>query len=203
MLKIAAFLSLGAVAIACAQAPSTAQVGDVAPSFQGETSTGETISLDQFEGKTVVLEWTNDGCPFVQKHYDTGNMQSTQAAVVAAGGVWVSVISSAPGKQGHVSGAQADALTQERNAQPTHIVLDPDGIIGRKYAAKTTPHMFVIDGDGLLRYDGAIDDMPSADHNAVDGATNHVLAAFTSVSNGQEVATAKTKPYGCSVKYGS
>lgn len=179
------------------------EIDAAAPAFTGQTSTGETISLSDFAGETVVLEWTNDGCPFVQKHYETGNMQATQKAVADKGGIWISVISSAPGKQGHADAARAQVLTDTRGARPDYVVLDPSGEIGRLYAAKTTPHMFVIDQAGVLRYDGAIDDQPSANHATVEGATNFALAAFDAVAAGEPVTTAQTKPYGCSVKYGS
>jgi peroxiredoxin len=177
--------------------------GAPAPSFVGTTSSGGPLALDSLRGKTVVLEWTNDGCPFVQKHYGAGNMQKMQAAVRDAGGVWITVISSAPGRQGHVSAQGADDLSRSRGAAPAHVVLDESGEIGRAFGAKTTPHMFVIDPEGVVRYAGAIDDQPSADPKSLDGATNYVLAAFESVVAGEPVETAQTKPYGCSIKYGS
>ncbi|MBI1391633.1 MAG: redoxin domain-containing protein [Alphaproteobacteria bacterium] len=188
-----------------ATGPVAAQpaIGAPAPAFEGVTSAGATITLTDLAGKTVVLEWTNDGCPFVQKHYGSGNMQAAMDAVTGADGVWISVISSTPGSQGHVDGPTADALNEERGAAPTYVVLDPEGTIGRAYAAKTTPHMFVIDADGVLRYDGAIDDRPSPALDSLEGAQNYVLAAFGAVSAGADVDPARTKPYGCSVKYGS
>ena len=202
MIRTAAF-ALSASILATTAAFAGPTFGEAAPAFTGVASNGEEISLSQFAGKTVVLEWTNDGCPFVQKHYNAGNMQATQKQVTDAGGVWISVISSAPGKQGHVDGAGADQLTASRNAQPDYVVLDPSGEIGKAYAAKTTPHMFIIDANGQLRYDGAIDDKPSASPSSLEGATNYVLAAFDAVAAGEEVAEPRTKPYGCSVKYGS
>jgi hypothetical protein len=151
----------------------------------------------------VILEWTNHECPFVRKHYETGNMQATQEVANASEAVWISIISSSPGTQGYVDAAEADALTADRNAAPDFVVLDPSGDIGRLYAAKTTPHMFIIDDAGLLRYDGAIDDKPSANHATIDGAKNYVLAALADLASGEEIAVTRTKPYGCSVKYGS
>ena len=198
-----AFAAVAAVPAAAAPRLASPEIGAPAPAFEATTSGGETVSLSEFRGRTVVLEWTNDGCPFVQKHYDTGNMQATQEAVGAAGGVWLTVISSAPGKQGHVDGARADELTTARDAAPSHVLLDESGEIGAVYGAKTTPHMYVIDGDGVLRYAGAIDDRPSADPKTVEGAENFALAAFNSVKAGESVETPSTKPYGCSVKYGS
>jgi peroxiredoxin len=202
MIKAALFAVASSVLLASA-AVAGPSVGAAAPAFSGAASNGEEISLAQFAGKTVVLEWTNDGCPFVQKHYDAGNMQATQTQIADAGGVWISIISSAPGKQGFVDGAGADQLTNARNARPDYVILDPSGEIGRAYAAKTTPHMFVIDATGVLRYDGAIDDKPSASPSSLEGAKNYVLAAFDAVAAGEEVQDSRTKPYGCSVKYGS
>lgn len=172
-----------------------------APAFSGPASNGATISLDQFKGETVVLEWTNDGCPFVQKHYETRNMQQTQETANAAGVVWITVISSAPGKQGHADATRANILTEERGAQPDYVLLDADGVVGKAYGAKTTPQMALIDREGVLRYAGAIDDKPSANHATVNGATNYLLAALTSVSEGRPVAIKETQPYGCSIKY--
>ncbi len=198
-------LRAAACAVAAISTPAFAgpAIDAPAPAFEGVTSEGEAISLDQFKGRNVVLEWTNHGCPFVQRHYDAGTMQATQAAAKDRGFVWISVISSAPGKQGHVTPAEANELTETRGAKPDHVVLDESGDIGRLYAAKTTPHMFVIDAGGVLRYDGAIDDRPTANHAQADGAVNYVLGAMNSVSEGLDVAEKSTKPYGCSVKYGS
>lgn len=174
-----------------------------APAFSGPTSSGGSISLDQFKGQNVVLEWTNDGCPFVQKHYQTGNMQQAQKAANEMGAVWITVMSSAPGKQGHADATRANSLIKEWAAEPDFVLLDPDGVVGKAYGAKTTPQMALIDKDGVLRYAGAIDDKPSANHATVDGAQNYVLAALSSVSKGEAVAVKETKPYGCSVKYKS
>lgn len=172
-----------------------------APTFTGRTATGETVSLDQFAGKKVVLEWSNHGCPYVQKHYDTANMQSLQKKLTADDVVWLTVISSAPGKQGHVSGQEALALTQSRDAAPSHIILDTDGSIGRLYEAKTTPHMFLIDEEGVTQYMGAIDNKPSSRKRTVNSANNYLLAAYDAVTEGETPDPQSTKPYGCSVKY--
>lgn len=197
MTLLAALTLLAAPALVAA-AP---QPGAPAPGFTGETAAGETVSLSDFAGATVVLEWTNHLCPFVQKHYETGNMQATQKAAREAGAVWLTVISSAPGKQGHVSGGKALALAGESGASPSHILLDPAGEIGRAYDARTTPHMYLIEPDGMLAYTGAIDDRPSARHETVKGAENYVLAALDAMERGAPVENASTKPYGCSVKY--
>lgn len=172
-----------------------------APSFSGVTITGEVINLSDFRGQPVVLEWTNHECPYVRKHYGSGNMQKTQRALTEAGAVWVSIISSAPGEQGYVNAAEAQRLTAERGVYADHVVLDPEGLIGRAYEAKTTPHMFLIDKEGVLKYQGAIDDKPSANPRSLEGATNHVLAAWAEFADGKQISMAQTKPYGCSVKY--
>ena len=148
-----------------------------------------------------LLEWTNDGCPYVHSHYASGNMQKVQQDLTAAGAVWLSIISSAPGKQGYVSGAQANELTTSRDAHPTAVLLDPTGTIGRAYEAQTTPQMFVIDKAGVLRYMGAIDDQPTPDRSAMASARNYVREAFAAVSAGKQVAEPATDSYGCSVKY--
>lgn len=197
------FKTAAAAALFIAPAFAAPAVDAPAPAFTGTTSNGETISLDQFNGQNVVLEWTNHGCPFVQRHYDSGNMQATQAAANDEGFVWITVISSAPGKQGHVTPAEANDLTTSRGAQPDYVLLDESGDIGRAYGAKTTPHMYVIDDSSILRYAGAIDDKPTAVHAQADEAVNFVLGAVNSVATGVEVSDKNTKPYGCSVKYGS
>lgn len=179
------------------------QVGSAAPQFSGTTSTGETISLDQFAGKKVILEWTNHLCPFVQKHYGSGNMQALQRKMAAQDVVWISIISSAPGEQGHVAADMANDLTTTRQAAPSYVVLDPSGDIGRLYAAKTTPHMFVIDEAQTLQYAGAIDSIPSANQSDIANATNYVAEAMKSLGAGKAVAAKQTQPYGCSVKYGA
>jgi len=194
-------LTAGALIASTAQAAPV--TGVAAPAFSGVTAAGETISLADFAGKTVVLEWTNDGCPFVKKHYATppANMQSLQALAAEDGHVWISVISWARGEQGYADAARANELTASRGAAPTHVVLDEAGTIGRLYGAKTTPHMFVITADGRLAYDGAIDSKPSARVEDIAVATNYVTAALADIRAGKPVATPVTKPYGCSVKY--
>jgi peroxiredoxin len=190
----AAFLAAGA-------ALAGPKIDAPAPAFSGLASNGETVSLDRFKGETIVLEWTNDGCPFVRKHYETGNMQKTQKVANEAGVVWITVISSAPGKQGHADAHRANLLTEERGAEPDFVLLDEKGLVGMAYGAKATPQMALIDKTGALRYAGAIDDRPTTAHASVEGATNFLLAALNSVDAGQTVAIKETKPYGCSVKY--
>lgn len=196
-------LTAGALIASTAEAAPTADVGAAAPAFTGTTSNGETVSLADFAGKTVVLEWTNDGCPFVKKHYATppANMQSLQASAAADDVVWLSVISSRPGSQGHVSPEKANELTTSRGAAPAHVILDESGDIGRLYGAKTTPHMYIVTPEGKLVYDGAIDSIPSAKVEDIAKAENYVTAALADLSAGKPVATPITKPYGCAVKY--
>ena len=203
---MAAAVALSAAALIAfsADASPAIEPGTTAPGFTGTTSKGETISLSDFEGKTVVLEWTNDGCPFVKKHYAEPpvNMQTLQTEDAAPEDiVWLQVISSAPGKQGHVSGAEADAINEGRGAAPDHVILDPSGDIGRLYDAKTTPHMFVIKADQQVAYAGAIDSIRSARVEDIATADNYVRAALDSVAAGEPVEVSTSTPYGCSVKY--
>lgn len=175
--------------------------GKKAPDFIATTSNGKTITLSQFIGKPVVLEWTNHQCPYVVKHYRSGNMQKTQRKATEEGAIWISIISSAPGLQGHVSAEKANELTARRGSYASYIVLDPEGTIGRQYEARTTPHMFLINAQGTIEYMGAIDDKPSSRLETVDTATNYLLQAWEQHHAGQDVTRPSTKPYGCSVKY--
>ena len=174
-----------------------------APSFELVDSYGEYISLSNFKGNTVVLEWTNHDCPYVAKHYSTGNMQNTQKQAKEEGVVWLTIISSAPGTQGYVLPDKANELTSTRNAEPNHVLFDPEGGVGKMYGAKTTPHMYVIDKKGVLRYQGAIDDAGGRSFWAKNllEADNYVKNALSDLQNKQEVSTKVSKPYGCSVKY--
>lgn len=180
---------------------AAAKVGQPAPAFQLVDSTGKTRSLAEFAGKTVVLEWTNHECPFVRKHYGAGNMQAQQRDATGDAVVWLTVNSSAPGKQGHVDGAEAESIRAKAKAVQTAYLLDPQGTVGRSYGAKTTPHMYVIDPTGVLRYAGAIDSIPSADTDDIAKATQHVPQALAELAAGKAVRVAVTQPYGCSVKY--
>ena len=175
--------------------------GEAAPEFTLTDSKGTSHKLSDFRGKLVVLEWLNHDCPFVKKHYSGGNMQKLQKEYTAKGVVWLSIISSAPGKQGHRTGPQADADTEDKGAAPTAVLLDAAGEVGKKYDAKTTPEMFVIDKEGKVIYAGAIDSIKSTDSADVAKAENHVRAALDAALAGKPVATPKTQPYGCSVKY--
>lgn len=177
-------------------------VGEAAPAFTAVDSNGKTVSLADYKGRHVVLEWTNDGCPFVKKHYGSGNMQGLQKQFTAQNVVWLSVISSAPGQQGYADGAAANKLSTARGATPTAVLLDPKGELGHLYGAKTTPHLFAIDPTGKLEYAGGIDSVASADAADIAGATPFLKIALTEALAGKPVTTPVTKPYGCSVKYG-
>jgi peroxiredoxin len=177
------------------------QIGQPAPDFTAMDSKGNPVHLGDYHGKTVVLEWTNADCPYTRKHYTSGNMQSMQGLAQQNGVVWLTVISSAPGKQGYVNGSGADALTQSRKALPTAVLLDPSGTVGHLYGAKTTPHMFVIDKNGTLQYMGGIDSLATSDVADISRAEPYLKEAMLAVVRGNPVAHSATKPYGCSVKY--
>ncbi|WP_084555231.1 redoxin domain-containing protein [[Phormidium ambiguum] IAM M-71] len=182
---------------------AAASVNKAAPNFVAADTNGKTHRLTDFKGKVVVLEWTNHDCPFVRKHYGSGNMQKLQKELTGKGVVWISIISSAPGMQGYVSSSQANELTKSRNASPTAVILDPEGRIGKQYGARTTPHIFVVGKDGNIKYMGAIDSIASPDPADIPKADNYVRNAVNSVISGKPVADSVTQPYGCSVKYGS
>lgn len=195
------FLTLTLLSSLFAASAHAAKVGEPAPAFTLTDSKGQTHSLADFRGKTVVLEWTNHECPFVKKHYGAGNMQAQQAAAVREGVVWLAINSGAPGKQGHVDAAGAEAVIARDGFQGTAYLLDPSGDTGRAYGAKTTPHLFVIDGEGVLRYNGAIDSIPSTDPADIPKATQYVTQALAELAAGKPVSVPSTQPYGCSVKY--
>jgi peroxiredoxin len=195
-----AALASGSIALP-RPAGAAAKVGEAAPAFTATTSTGPSVSLGDYRGKIVVLEWTNHECPYVRKHYESGNMQALQKEVTAEGVMWLTVISSAPGEQGYVSASQANELTSTRKAAPTAVLLDPKGTVGKMYGATNTPHMYVVDKGGVLVYAGAIDDRPTTRKSDVPGAQNYVKAALQAVAAGQPVKTPVTRAYGCTVKY--
>ena len=202
-LAAASALSYGLVAAGPTAGPALAelQTGKPAPNFRLKDVNGRVVSLSDFRGKTVVLEWNNPECPFVKKHYESGNMQKTQAAAAAAGAVWLSINSSAEGNQGHMTPAQAKALVASQQSRRTAYLLDPNGVVGAGYGAKTTPHMYVIDPSGTLVYKGGIDDRPTKDKADIQGARNHVLAALGELKAGKPVSVPTSRPYGCAVKY--
>ena len=184
-----------------ASAAGQAKVGEAAPAFTAPATSGSPVSLASYKGKIVVLEWTNHECPYVRKHYETGNMQALQREATAQGVIWLTLISSAKGEQGYVTAAQADELTTSRKAAPTAVLLDAPGAVGRMYGATNTPHMYVVDKAGTLIYAGAIDDRPTTRRADVTGASNYVRAALDAVSAGQPVKTPITRAYGCTVTY--
>jgi len=195
--------SLSALAFALVLAASAGAVtpGAPAPDFHGTDANGATQTLSQYRGRYVVLEWANQGCPYDRKHYLSGSMEALQRQWTAKGVIWLSVISSAPGEQGYVTPAEEKDYLRTMHAAPTAAILDPSGTIGRLYAAKTTPHMFVIDPSGKVIYQGAIDDKPTPDQADLKDAHNYVTAALESAMAGRPIETASTRPYGCSVKY--
>jgi len=202
--NLPSFATATIAAIALASPLAAAQKnGAIAQDFKLTDVNGKTVQLSQFRGKTVVLEWHNPGCPFVAKHYNSGNMQATQKAARQQGAVWLTINSGAKGKQGHMTGAEAKALVAEQKIQSTNYLFDTKGLVGKAYGAKTTPHMYIIDGTGTLVYQGGIDDKPTANIADIKNARNHVLAALSEIKAGDKVSIAQARPYGCSVKYAS
>jgi peroxiredoxin len=178
-------------------------IGQPAPDFSVTDASGKTQSLSAYKGKTVVLEWNNPECPFVRKHYGAHNMQAQQSEAATADVVWLTVNSGAVGKQGHLDGATATAYVAKNGGKETAYLLDADGKIGHAYDAKTTPHMYVIDKDGVLRYMGGIDSIASTDVDDIPKATQYVRQALAELAAGKAVSVSTSEPYGCSVKYGS
>ena len=185
---------------------ASAEEGDLvpgapAPDFMLVGTDGVERTLSDYRGQTVVLEWLNYDCPFVGKHYGSGNMQTLQERFEGEGVVWLAVVSSAPGEQGYFEPADMDARTAREGGNQAATLLDPDGTVGRRYGAVTTPHMYVIDEAGTLVYNGAIDDTPSTDQADIATATNYVVPAVAAAQAGRVADPARTQPYGCSVKY--
>jgi alkyl hydroperoxide reductase subunit AhpC len=178
-------------------------VGQPAPDFSVTDASGKTQSLSAYKGKVVVLEWNNPECPFVRKHYGAENMQSQQANAAKDGVVWLTVNSGAQGKQGHLDATTAIAYVDKVGGQESAYLIDADGKVGHAYEAKTTPHMFVIDKDGVLRYMGGIDSIASTDVDDIPKATQYVRQALAELAAGKPVSVSSSEPYGCSVKYGS
>lgn len=190
-----------ALALAAGTTLAAPEVGQPAPAFTLTDSNGQSHNLADFKGKFVVLEWLNHGCPFVKKHYDSNNMQKLQKEYTSKDVVWLSIVSSAPGKQGHMSPAETNAAKAEKGSAATAVLLDEDGTVGQLYGAKVTPELYVINPEGNLIYAGAIDDKKSVDPADVEGAANYVKRALDEALAGQPVSTPRTEPYGCSVKY--
>jgi peroxiredoxin len=176
-------------------------VGAPAPEFSITDSSGTTHTLAQYRGKNVVLEWFNPGCPFVKKFYKNGDMARFQKQVLAGGDIWLTINSSAEGRQGYLTPEEAKSTKEELGLTSTALLLDPEGAVGLKYGAKTTPHIFVVDARGVLAYAGAIDDKPSTDPGDIASATNYVLKSIQALKEGRGVEVPTSDPYGCSVKY--
>jgi peroxiredoxin len=194
-------LALSAAFAAAGPASAAATVGLPAPAFSATDVNGKSVSLADFKGKHVVLEWMNPGCPFVKKHYDSGNMPATQKSALANGAVWLSVNSTAKDATDYKAPADLAAWFSSQGAKPTAALMDADGVIGKAYGARTTPHMFIIDPKGTVVYAGAIDSIASANPADVKTATNYVNQALAETMAGKPVSKAVTQSYGCSVKY--
>ena len=190
-----------AVALATAAVAADIRPGKPAPDFAVKDANGREHKLADYKGRVVVLEWNNFECPYVDKHYSTGNMQGLQAEAAAKGVVWLTINSAPPGMGGSLKGLEASQHLDDRKAKPTAYLIDDTSKIGRAYEARNTPHMFVIDKEGRLAYMGAIDDKPTANPKDVKGARNYVREAMAALVDGKPVAVASTRPYGCSVKY--
>lgn len=189
------------IALAKSTPAAVLEIGKAAPDFSAVDSQGKTQTLEQYKGKFLVLEWTNPDCPFVQKHYGSGNMQATQAKARAMGAVWLSVLSSAKGNEGYMTPSETNAYRAKNNVKSNATILDPSGELGHLYRAKTTPQIAIIDPNGKLIYYGAIDDQPSPDPDTLTGAKNYAIAALKEAISGNAVTVSVTRSYGCSVKY--
>lgn len=202
-MKIKQYLTILGILLASFGALSAAapKVGEPAPAFTGTGSDGKTYNLSDFEGQFVVLEWLNHGCPFVVKHYDTGNMQALQAMAKENEVVWLSINSGAPGQQGHYNARDTNRITYEKKATPTAVIIDEAGVIGKLYDAKRTPEFFIINPEGIIIYHGGMDDKPTTNKADVEGAHNYVKAALTEALAGKPITDPVTRPYGCTVKY--
>jgi peroxiredoxin len=193
--------ALLAVDRAAAVGAAAVKPGAPAPGFTAPDIAGRMVNLGQYAGQIVILEWTNNGCPFVQKHYDSANMQTLQRRYTQGGVIWLTIASSAPGEEGYVTPAAAQADLARWQAAPTDYLLDPDGMVGHLYDARATPHMVVIDRGGMIAYMGAIDDTPSTRLADVKTAKNYLVAALDEIAAGKPVTVASTRAYGCSIKY--
>jgi hypothetical protein len=194
-------IALAAAGVLASPAAAAPAINQPAPAFQVKDMNGQVKRLSDYRGKTVVLEWTNNGCPYTGKHYTSGNMQRLQKEATADGVAWLTVVSSAPGFEGYMTGPQAHAWKARVGAHSTDVLLDAPGVMGRAYGARATPTMFVIDRAGILVYMGGIDDQPTTDPASLKIAKPYVALALADVKAGRPVATPVTRPYGCAVKY--
>jgi len=197
------FLLATGLALAASTAFANAIVGQPAPAFTATDTGGKAVSLADFKGKHVVLEWVNPGCPFVVKHYSSANMQGTQKEATAKGVVWLAVSSTAPDASDYKKPADLAQWMHGQKAAATATLMDDDGKVGKAYGARTTPHMYIVDPAGTLVYAGGIDNKPSSNAADIPSSTNHVKAALAETLAGKPVSQASTRPYGCSVKYAS
>lgn len=195
------FLAVLVLIISTAQAEL--KVGDPAPNFEATDTEGKKHNLSDLKGKIVVLEWTNHKCPFVIKHYTRNNMPQLQEKYTGKGIVWLSIVSSAPGKEGHINSTEANEIRKNMNVKSTATILDESGAIGKSYDARTTPHMFVIDKEGKIAYMGAIDDKPTTNPDDITTAQNYVAKALDALLEGKKIGLTQSVPYGCSIKYAS
>jgi peroxiredoxin len=199
--SLAAAALLATTSAAWAQA--TATVGQTAPNFSAKDVNGKTVSLADFKGKTVVLEWVNPGCPYVRKHYQGGNMQGTQQEAMGKNAVWLAINSTGTDHPDYLKPSDLAKWMKEQKAPATHTLMDEDGKIGKAYGARTTPHMYIVDGKGMLVYAGGIDSIPTASASDIPKATNYVKVSISEMASGKAVSNSVTRPYGCSVKYKS
>jgi thioredoxin-related protein len=201
--SIAAATLLAVTSSAWAQATATATVGQAAPNFSAKDVNGKTVSLADFKGKTVVLEWVNPGCPYVRKHYDGGNMQGTQQEALAKNVVWLAINSTGNDHPDYLKPADLAKWMKDKKAPATYTLMDEDGKIGKAYGARTTPHLYIVDGKGMLIYAGGIDSIPTASASDIPKATNYVKVSLGEIASGKPVSNNVTRAYGCSVKYKS
>lgn len=201
MKKLLFVATLASLSLVAGSAGATATVGQPAPAFTATDASGKTVSLADFKGRTVVLEWVNPGCPFVQKHYNAANMQGTQKEAAAKGVVWLAINSTAADAGDYLPPAEMAKWMQQQKAAATATLMDADGKVGRAYGARTTPHMYIVDPAGKLVYAGGIDDKATANPADIPRATNYVKAALNESLAGKPVSQASTRPYGCSIKY--
>lgn len=198
---LCAALAASATFLAAAPASAAATVGQAAPAFTATDTNGKTVSLADFKGKHVVLEWVNPGCPYVQKHYNSANMPGTQKDAAAKGVVWLAINSTHTGASDYMEPARLAGWMKDKGGAPSATLMDVDGKVGRAYGARTTPHMYVIDPQGKLVYAGAIDSKATSNPEDVKTATNYVKQAVAESTSGKPVTTAVTRAYGCSIKY--
>jgi peroxiredoxin len=196
-------LAFGAALFGTGSCLAQVAVGQPAPAFTATDTAGKTVTLADFKGKYVVLEWTNPGCPFVQKHYDSGNMPATQKEATAKGAVWLSINTTAKEAGDYMAPAELQGWMKSKSGAPTATLMDSDSKVGRAYGARTTPHMYIVDPQGKLVYAGAIDSKPTANPADIKTATNYVTQALGEAMSGKAISRATTQAYGCSVKYSS